>query len=220
VSEIVKALSKVQSQLCIVEKDRTNPHFKSRYATLEAIIEAASKVLPECGLAVSQTIEPQKDLPGAYLVKTTLMHVGGEKIESYCPAFYEATGRNPAQSFGSGVTYARRYSLAAILNLGQEDDDGNSVRPPVRDAQPTASKPLASGPKVLADLDAAKASPLEFVINWPGTASHGKKIVELTVDTRSAMVKRLMGMSTGEPLNGYFAALRVALEESLKVRSQ
>ena len=33
---------------------------------------------------------------------------------------------NSLQQFGAGLTYARRYSLAAIVGLAQEDDDGKS----------------------------------------------------------------------------------------------
>jgi hypothetical protein len=33
---------------------------------------------------------------------------------------------NPQQQ-GSAITYARRYALAAIFNLNQEDDDANSA---------------------------------------------------------------------------------------------
>ena len=33
---------------------------------------------------------------------------------------------NPQQQ-GSAITYARRYALASIFNLNQEDDDGNTA---------------------------------------------------------------------------------------------
>lgn len=34
---------------------------------------------------------------------------------------------NDPQAVGSGVSYARRYTLMSMLSLGAEDDDGESA---------------------------------------------------------------------------------------------
>ena len=35
--------------------------------------------------------------------------------------------QNDAQAQGSGITYARRYGLQSLVNVGAEDDDGNEA---------------------------------------------------------------------------------------------
>jgi len=35
--------------------------------------------------------------------------------------------KQTAQSMGSGISYARRYSLAALVCIGADDDDGNEA---------------------------------------------------------------------------------------------
>jgi hypothetical protein len=35
--------------------------------------------------------------------------------------------QNDAQAQGSGITYARRYGLQSLVNVGAEDDDGNKA---------------------------------------------------------------------------------------------
>jgi hypothetical protein len=52
-----------------------------------------------------------------------LMHDSGEWI---CSIAGSPISKNNPQGVGDAVTYLRRYSLAAISGLGQEDDDGNS----------------------------------------------------------------------------------------------
>ena len=38
-------------------------------------------------------------------------------------------GKNPAQEYGSALTYARRYSLLLAFGLATTDDDGESLNP-------------------------------------------------------------------------------------------
>jgi len=37
---------------------------------------------------------------------------------------------NDAQAQGSGISYARRYGLQSLINIGAEDDDGNKAVEP------------------------------------------------------------------------------------------
>jgi len=131
---LAAALSKAQASIRGAVKDSQNPFFKSSYADLASVWEAAREPLTANGLSVSQLIERDGDTP---LMTTILMHASGQWIAS--TALIVAMKRDP-QSFGSAITYQRRYSLAAILGIPQIDDDAESAhgRQP---AKPVESKP-------------------------------------------------------------------------------
>ena len=63
-----------------------------------------------------------------------MLHESGESIECLTEIIYSKP--NDAQSQGSGITYARRYGLQSLVNVGAEDDDGNKASSPV--AKPVA----------------------------------------------------------------------------------
>ena len=130
ITNLVKALCEAQKTIKIAEKDSTNPHFRSKYASFESVISASRKSLLENGLVVSQIIDAT--LTNGHLLKTLLMHTSGEWLESTMPIL--AKDLSP-QAFGSALTYAKRYAMAAIVGVGTgEDDDAN-------EAQPTIQKP-------------------------------------------------------------------------------
>jgi len=130
--EITAALVKLQSELRPARYDSENPHFKAKYASLTSIIEASRDLLAKNGLAITQTIHTgakvdydSGEVVGAHYLTTTLLHVSGESIESVMRI--EPTQNTP-QSFGSALTYARRYSWSAIIGMSaDEDDDGNAA---------------------------------------------------------------------------------------------
>ena len=62
---------------------------------------------------------------GSISLRTTLMHSSGQWIASQLTM--KAENVSP-QKIGSVITYARRYALAALLGVGQEDDDAQSVQ--------------------------------------------------------------------------------------------
>lgn len=120
IDQISAALAKAQARISTVGKDAKNPHFKSEYATLAAVREAAIPALNECGISVLQF---PGYVDGRVTLTTRLLHTGGQWIDSTCSA---KSVKDDAQGFGSVVTYLRRYSLAAITGLAQDDDDGES----------------------------------------------------------------------------------------------
>lgn len=118
INELATALSKAQGQIENAKKDTENPFFKSKYADLAGIWDAIRKPLSSNGLSVVQGCDDKENLV------TTLMHSSGQFITSMIPVF---NSKKDAQGFGSGMTYARRYSLSAIVGITQDDDDGNSA---------------------------------------------------------------------------------------------
>jgi hypothetical protein len=119
IKELVTALSKAQSEIKPAIKDAKNPHFKSDYATLAAAWEACREPLTKNGLAVIQ-------LPDGNQLITVLAHVSGEFISTVTPICI-GQSNNPAQAYGSALTYARRYALMAIVGVAPDDDDGNTA---------------------------------------------------------------------------------------------
>lgn len=122
IAALAAALAKAQAEMSGAAKDSANPYFKSKYADLESVWSACRKPLTDNGLSVIQTSQPTKH--GLMLV-TTLAHSSGEWIRGYMPILAkDAT----AQSQGSGITYARRYALAAIVGVYQTDDDAEAAQ--------------------------------------------------------------------------------------------
>jgi hypothetical protein len=138
---ITAALAKAQGAIENAPLNRTNPHFRSRYADLAAIRDAVIPALSANGIAVSQILDVREFGP---VVVTRLMF-GDEAIESVCPIAVGQTYK--PQEFGSAVTYARRYSLAAICCIAaEEDDDANAEQPAKQPpARPTQARKGANG---------------------------------------------------------------------------
>jgi len=137
--KLFAALAKAQAEMGAVAKDSTNPHFKNRYASLAACIEA-TKILNKHGIAVVQP--PAAHGPDGVLVATILGHESGEWLrgELYMPA----TKKDP-QGFGSALSYARRYCLCSTANLATDDDDGTAATRPEPPNGKRAEEPKPPG---------------------------------------------------------------------------
>ena len=158
-----EALVKVQGAIKTAVKDATNPAFRSKYADLGAVWEAVKPALQANGFAVVQS--PNFEGDNMYL-ETTLLHVSGERMTGRYPL--RPTKPDP-QGFGSAITYARRYSISAMLGVvADEDDDGNAASAPAgkRELQSNVSHTPP------AQMRAEQASPtddedvVEGVKNW------------------------------------------------------
>lgn len=128
IGALAAALSKAQADITGALKDSSNPFFKSKYADLASCWDACRKQLAANGLAVIQTTDVSDS--GVVLV-TTLAHSSGEWMRGVLPIVAKDSG---PQAQGSGITYARRYALAAIVGLAQIDDDAEAAQ--ARNAKP------------------------------------------------------------------------------------
>lgn len=122
-NELFAALAKAQAKFTVAEFNKVNPHFKSKFADLQSYFAASRPALAENGLCVIQTISDQEGKP---VLITMLGHSSGQWIKSAMPI--NAT-KNDMQGFGSALSYAKRYSLGAIIGLasGEEDDDASEA---------------------------------------------------------------------------------------------
>lgn len=120
--ELPKALIAAQQEIKSARKSGSNPHFKSSYSDLSDVWDACRDALNKNGLCIAQTTAVREG--PLVVLQTRLIHVSGEELVSEYPL-------NPVkpdpQAMGSALTYARRYTLAAMVGVVQEDDDGNAA---------------------------------------------------------------------------------------------
>jgi hypothetical protein len=121
--ELFKAMLAFQSTNPRVAKSGDNPHFRSKYITLEDLTSVAR----ECnkhGLVFYQYLDGGAD--GSDFCVTTVAHAeSGQYVEARVRLLY---GKLNPQGQGSAATYARRYGLGALLALCEtEDDDANAA---------------------------------------------------------------------------------------------
>lgn len=148
INELATALAKAQGEIENASKSSQNPHFKSRYADLAEVLNTVRPVFASHGLSVSQCPSYEQ---GIVSVETVLMHSSGQWMSSVISA---PISKLDAQSVGSAITYCRRYSLAAVAGIAQEDDDANSAVGHSPRQQAKQAKPVISA-KQASDLRAA-----------------------------------------------------------------
>ena len=149
VNELYKALAQAQAVLGRADKDGKNPHYRSRYATLTSVIEAVRPVFAEHGLSIMQ--HPHYD-DGTVFLTTVIGHTSGQWTRSV--AGVPIGKKADSHAFGSCVSYLRRYSLASVACLVQDDDDGNQVsHVQRRKAAPQPATPAASPPMPAAEFN-------------------------------------------------------------------
>jgi hypothetical protein len=134
------ALAKFQGDIKNPENTAINPAWKSKYAPLSEILNLVRPLLSKHGLSLFQMPINSENGVG---VTTTLLHESGEWIETD-PLILKLEKQN-AQGAGSCITYARRYSLSAVLGISSEDDDdANSISQPKPQAQKGQYSPTQS----------------------------------------------------------------------------
>ncbi len=182
---LAAALVAAQAEMPAVAKLATNPHFKSKFASLDSIIEAVRPVLAKHGLAVLQSATGDVEGKGI-TVSTTIVHTSGEE---FVTGVYIPLAKVDPQGAGSALTYGRRYNLAAALCLATEDDDDGlraskpapvrATKPAVTRSEPDPSPSTVAFPPVPKWLGLAKDRPMPFG-NTKGRAlsEHSKKALE------------------------------------------
>ncbi len=182
-SELYKALVKFQGEMKPVVKDAWNPHFKSNFADISGIIQAASPLLAKNGLGFLQTMRVDGD---RNILQTRIIHASGgsELSEIVIPQ------QNDPQKLGALITYLKRYQLQAALGIPTEDDDAESVAAPMREEQ-APREPRA-------DIPNQPHPPSQKQINMIVSLKHRKGIenneIPETAKAASAWIDKLMAM--------------------------
>ena len=127
-SELAKALIEVQRNLQPAVKDATNPFVHNRYATLNSVMESCRGALLSNDIWMTQFPVPAD--PGYLGLVTKLTHAKSGQWQSSL-AVVPLPKADP-QGMGSAMTYARRYSLSAMLGIvtDADDDDGTGACAP------------------------------------------------------------------------------------------
>jgi hypothetical protein len=127
IKDLATAMLKVQAELNPAVKDASNPFARSRYASLNSVITASREALLNNGIWVVQYPVPVES--GHLGLVTRITHAESGQWQSSLMVMPLA--KSDPQGFGSAMTYARRYSISAMIGLIVEDDDAESacIRP-------------------------------------------------------------------------------------------
>lgn len=122
--ELWTSLAAAQAEIQNPLKNSSNPHYKSKYADLAEVLRTVLPTFSKHDLAVMQStsFDPASSLVS---VSTVVAHKAGGHVMSTASCI---PARTDAQGVGAATTYLRRYALAAMAAVAQEDDDGNSAR--------------------------------------------------------------------------------------------
>jgi len=123
ITNLAKAMLKVQKQLRPALRDSYNGFTQSKYATLNSVMEACSEALIDNGIWVTQYPMPTEG-DGQLGLVTKLVHAESREWQESLIVMPLAKAADP-QAYGSALTYARRYGLSAMVGLVTEDDDAN-----------------------------------------------------------------------------------------------
>jgi len=122
--ELATALAKAQCVLATVGKSReahiasAKGNYKYTYATLADCWAAWRAAGPPNGLAIVQRLMPAEC---GYELETKLVHTSGQWMRT----LWVMPPRDTPQAMGSEITYARRYSLCALVGIVSDEEDDN-----------------------------------------------------------------------------------------------
>lgn len=116
---LFKSLAGFQQEVPVIYKGTQG--FGYSYADLPAIFDKINPLLAKHGLGFTQLLNSKE---GVNYLDTIIYHIeSGESIESRTEIpTVSLKGMNDYQSFGSGVTYFRRYALSSALGLVTDKD--------------------------------------------------------------------------------------------------
>lgn len=202
IAKLAVALVAAQGELRPITKDAKNPHFNSKFASLDGIIEQVRPILASHGLAVVQgTTTPESDANAkatAFTVETTILHESGEWVRT---AVMIPLQKADPQGAGSALTYGRRYGLSAALSLAtDEDDDGNNGSKPAKAQRSTK----ASAPSMLVGkhkgeaISAQSVETLRGALTWcKADPKREKDFAAFIVQLETALEDKSEGGVTG-----------------------
>jgi hypothetical protein len=144
-TNILSALVQAEMEMPTPRKNAVNPHFNSKYSTLQELLRCVKPALLRHRIRMKMDIVTRENEVGA---KITLQHISGEIVENE-PVFMPVQKCTP-QGRASAITYAQRYAICACFSLAglESDDDANiatgestkaTVRVPKRNSEKNES---------------------------------------------------------------------------------
>lgn len=187
IAALAAALAAAQAEMRSITKDRINPHFRNRYATLDAILDAVRPTLAKHGLSL---VQGASESAQGFHVETYLLHKSGEFIANVVAV---PVAKQDAQGVGSALTYGRRYGVSALLALStDEDDDGEqAVKAPAAAAKKAEPKPEPKQEpkaKPAAEWDGTDTDALRYPFPVEGSPHYGKPMGEMPTEALQKFV--------------------------------
>lgn len=164
---LLQKLWNVKYDLKKVTKGNDNPFFKSKYADLNAIIEAVEPICMENGLILLQPIDSNHVVSRVICVET------GDFIESSL----ELPNITDPQKLIACCTYYRRATLQSLFSMQTIDDDGNTAREGVKESKPKLSMERFN--KAVDAINNGQYSAEELIQKYELTKEQSKIVSEL-----------------------------------------
>lgn len=186
-AKVSAAFVKAQAEIEKASKDKTNPHFRSKYADLGAVVDAIKPALEKNGLAFMQKFH--RDDAGV-TVETIIIHESGETLSN--GVLNVPASKKDAQGFGSACTYARRYSLQAAFGVAPEDDDGNAASNTSKAANENEPAPTLNMREIIKTIENAQtldALKGMFAQAWASANEKQRALIKKAYDTRKSEIE-------------------------------
>lgn len=211
IDKIAPAFLLAQKEVKKAPKDGDNPHFRSHYATLSSVYDACEAALHKHGISVLQGARNEID---TYGVDTLLLHTSGQWIREILML---KPARPDPQGAGSAITYARRYAIAAMVGVMQDDDDANEAsHKPNLDLKTAAKNGVAPSvsPKHI-PIPSTKAldNPAEYVI--PFGKYKGRRLREVNEPDLNAYCIYIAKTNGDKPMSPAVKEFMAAAEAHL-----
>lgn len=125
---IYTKLFDIQQEIGAISKDSKNPFYNSAYFDINSLIAQLMPLLKKNKVLLTQPIENGTVMTRLYCIEKGNFVEGGIPLPDIADP----------QKMGGAITYYRRYTLASLLGLQAQDDDGNST------INSATSKPMLS----------------------------------------------------------------------------
>lgn len=111
-------LLEIQKLLVKVKKWWVNPHFKSKYITLDWLLDILIPLCNERDILIRHATENQE-------VVTTVAYIKSKESSKseYLHSRFPVWDISNPQKIGSAITYAKRYNLWQLFNIVTDEDD-------------------------------------------------------------------------------------------------
>ncbi len=201
INELAEALSKFQAESPKISKSsiakipmKTGGKYEFKYADLAEIMESVTPVMARCGLSISQSTT--MDVGNGLLLVTMLMHKSGQWISGEYPLKLH----DRAQDMGGEITYARRYTVTAILGVQADDfDSGDQTHAANHVAKTETQNAVVNQVKAAVKNYAPQSEPIKGNPNEPYNESHSDPDVAVEL-AKLAAYKIPFGKFTGKTM--------------------
>ncbi len=140
--EFNQAMAKAMAEIPSFEKSKKVANFKGKagnqftYASFESINKQVKPIISKHGLFITFLTDFQSD--NHVMITAKITHKSGHFQETSMRFPFDPSGsKNAIQGTGSAISYGKRYTLNALLNITthDEDDDGFSTEKTIGEKQ-------------------------------------------------------------------------------------